>query len=74
MVVYTPHAPHPIEEGRAYIYFFPGGVTEHSIIQLSDGDERIYSVEIHPISGRAIIHNEAVEPEEELDDLQEADE
>ncbi|MCP4599950.1 MAG: prepilin-type N-terminal cleavage/methylation domain-containing protein [Proteobacteria bacterium] len=77
VAVYTPHAPHPVEEGKAYVYFFPGGVTEHSIIQLSDGDdsdERIYSVEIHPITGRAIIHNEAIEPEEELDDLQEAEE
>ncbi|MCP4677872.1 MAG: prepilin-type N-terminal cleavage/methylation domain-containing protein [Deltaproteobacteria bacterium] len=74
IMAYLPHAPTPVEEGKAYLYFFPGGVTEHSIIQLSDGDERIYSVEVHPISGRAIIHNEAVEPEEELDELQEAEE
>jgi general secretion pathway protein H len=72
--VYTPHSPHPQEEGKAYIYFFPGGVTEHSIIQVSDGGERVYSIEVHPISGRAVIHTEAVEPEENLDDLQEAEE
>lgn len=72
--VYTPHSPHPIEEGKAFIYFFPGGVTEHSIIQVSDGDERIYSVEIHPITGRAVIHTEEVEPAENLDELQEAEE
>ncbi len=74
VVAFTPHEPQPREDGRAYIYFFPAGITEHSIIQLSDGNDRIYSVEIHPLNGRAIIHNEAVEPEEELDDLQEAEE
>jgi hypothetical protein len=48
-------------------------VTEHSIIQVSDGDERTYSIEVHPISGRTEIFNEAIEPEEELDELQESE-
>jgi general secretion pathway protein H len=73
VVAYTPHEPLPREEGKAYIYFFPNGVTEHSIVQLSDGDDRIYSLEVHPLSGRAFIHNEPIEPEEELDELQEAE-
>jgi hypothetical protein len=64
----------PREEGKAYIYFFPNGVTEHSIVQVSDGSDRVYSVEVHPLSGRAFIHNEPIEPEEELDELQEAEE
>ncbi len=75
--VYTPHEPSPREDGRAYIYFFPGGVTEHTIIQLSDNNEddpMVFSVEIHPLNGRAVIHSFELEPEEELDDLQEADE
>jgi general secretion pathway protein H len=74
VIAYTPHEPLPREEGKAYIYFFPNGVTEHSIIQVSDGDERVYSLEVHPLSGRAVIHNEPIEPEEELDELQEAEE
>mgnify|MGYP001822252961 CR=1 FL=1 len=74
VVAYTPHEPVPREDGKAYIYFFPNGVTEHSIVQLSDGDDRIYSLEVHPLNGRALIHNELVEPEEELDELQEAEE
>jgi general secretion pathway protein H len=74
VVAYTPHEPVPREEGKAYIYFFPNGVTEHSIVQISDGDDRIYSLEVHPLSGRAFIHNEPIEPEEELDELQEAEE
>jgi general secretion pathway protein H len=71
---FTPHEPAPREDGTAYIYFFPGGTTEHSVIQLSDGDERIYSVEVHPLNGRAVIHNFEFEPEVELDELQEAEE
>jgi general secretion pathway protein H len=69
---YTPHEPKPRDEGRAFIYFFPGGTTEHSVIQLTDGDERVYSVEVHPLSGRAIIHRFEYEPETDLDELQEA--
>ena len=75
--VYTPHEPSPREDGRAYVYFFPGGTTEHTIIQLSDNDEddpMVFSVEIHPLNGRAVVHSFEFEPEEELDDLQEADE
>jgi general secretion pathway protein H len=72
--VYTPHEQKVRTDGKAYIYFFPGGMTEHSIVQLSDGDERTYSVEIHPMSGRSIIHREAIEPEDDLDKLQEASE
>ncbi|HUT78105.1 MAG TPA: prepilin-type N-terminal cleavage/methylation domain-containing protein [Polyangia bacterium] len=69
---YTPHEPQPRDEGRAYIYFFPGGTTEHSVIQLTDGDERVYAVEVHPLNGRAIIHRFGFEPEGDLDELQEA--
>ena len=74
--VYTPHEPTVREEGTAFVYFFPGGVTEHAIIEVSDGedDPKVYSVEIHPLSGRAEILNFELEPEEELDDLMEAEE
>ena len=72
--VHTPHEPLPREEGKAYVYYFPGGVTEHSIIQLSDGEDRVYSVEIHPLNGRAVIHRFEYEPEFDLDELQEAEE
>jgi general secretion pathway protein H len=75
--VFSPHERTFREDGKAYIYYFPGGVAEHAIVQLTDGDEddpQIYSVEIHPLSGRAEIHDLALEPEEELDELQEAEE
>ncbi len=75
--VFSPHEPMPREDGKAYVYFFPGGMTEHTIIQLSDGDEddpEVFSIEIHPLNGRADIHSFDYEPEYELDELQEADE
>ncbi len=74
VTVFTPHEPAPRTEGRAFVYFFPGGVTEHSIIQLSDGEDKIYSIEIHPLTGRAVIHLEEREPDGELDELQESGE
>jgi len=75
--VFSPHEKKPREEGKAYIYYFPGGVTEHAIIQLTDNneeEEHIYSIEVHPLTGRAVIHDSEIEPEEELDKLQEAQE
>lgn len=69
---YTPHEPGVRQDGRAYIYFFPGGTTEHAVIQLTDGGERVYSVEVHPLNGRAVIHPFEHEPDYELDSLQEA--
>jgi hypothetical protein len=72
--VFTPHDPRAREEGRAFIYFFPSGMTEHSYVQLSDGEDRVYTVQVHPLSGKTVFFDEAVEPEEDLDALQEADE
>lgn len=72
--IFTPHNPSAVEEGKAYIYFFPRGISEHSIIQVTNEDEIIYSIEIHPLTGRAKLHSFEVEPEEELEELQEADE
>jgi len=75
--VLSPHEAQPREAGRAYVYFFPGGITEHTIIQMSDGAEEepaVFSLEIHPLNGRATIHSFELEPEEELDELQEAEE
>jgi general secretion pathway protein H len=72
--VFTPHDPQAREEGRGYIYFFPNGTAEHAFVQLSDGENRIYTVEIHPLSGKSFFYAEEIEPEEGLDELQEASE
>jgi len=64
----TPHDADMRTDGEGAIYFFPGGVTEHAVIQLSDASDTIYSVEIHALTGNARIYNFAYEPLDELDD------
>jgi general secretion pathway protein H len=62
--VYTPRVTDPLTAGRAYVYFFPLGQTEPAIITLSDveSDDTIYSLVIHPITGRVRIYNQEVLP------------
>lgn len=64
----TPHESDKRTEGEGSVYFFPGGLTEQAVIQLSDSSETVYSIEIHPLTGNARIHNFAYEPLDELDD------
>lgn len=64
----TPHEPEPRTTGRGSIYFFPGGQTEHAVVWLSDGGEHVFSVEIHPLTGRARVRDFAFEPDELLDE------
>jgi len=64
----TPHETDKRTDGEGSVYFFPGGLTEHAVIQLSDSSETVYSVEIHPLTGNARIHNFAFEPLDGLDD------
>jgi general secretion pathway protein H len=75
----VPHEPEPLTNGEGAIHFFPGGRTEHAVIQLGDGREGVYSLEVHPLTGRARIYPEAYEPRElqdnpEDDDVSEVDE
>jgi general secretion pathway protein H len=60
----TPHDLEPRESGKGSIYFFPGGLTEHAVVQLSDGGETIYSVEIRALTGRGRVLTKAYEPQE----------
>lgn len=74
--VFSPHSPTVIDEGFAFVYYFPGGMTEHTFIQLSDFDDdepEITTVIIHPLNGRAIIRHEEVEPQDDLSELQEGE-
>jgi prepilin-type N-terminal cleavage/methylation domain-containing protein len=64
----TPHDTEKRTEGQGSVFFFPGGFAEHAVIQLSDSSNTIYSVEIHPLTGNARIHNFAYEPLDDLDD------
>jgi general secretion pathway protein H len=60
--VVSPHAPVPITEGRAALYFFPGGRTERALIQLSDASSTVYTVEIHPLTGKGTVYPFPYEP------------
>ena len=63
MDVFTPRMADPITKGRAYIYFFPLGQTEPAIVHLSDPTEQtIYSLVVHPVTGRVRIVNSYVQP------------
>ena len=64
----VPHERDPRDSGQGSIYFFPGGNAQHAVVQLSDdAGETVYSVEIHPLTGRGEVHAFAYEPEEILD-------
>jgi general secretion pathway protein H len=72
MDVFTPRLAEPVTKGRAYVYFFPLGQTEPAIIHLSDpAQETIYSLVVHPITGRVRIYNEYVQPrlDDQIDDV-----
>jgi type II secretion system protein H len=69
----VPHQPEPLEQGKGAVHFFAGGIAEHAVLQLSDGAEAVYSVEIHPLTGRARIYPEAYEPRQMLGDPEDPD-
>jgi general secretion pathway protein H len=61
--VYTPRVTDPVTAGRAYIYFFPMGQTEPAIVTLTDhGGETIYSLVVHPLTGRVKVYDQDVKP------------
>jgi general secretion pathway protein H len=60
--VETGHQEEPIGEGRAYLYFFPGGQTENAAVQVrvtnsEESDEASYmTVIVAPLTGKTKIH------------------
>ncbi|MFI5306621.1 MAG: Tfp pilus assembly protein FimT/FimU [Polyangiales bacterium] len=58
----VPHEPAPLLQGKGSVHFFPTGMTEHAVIQLSDGGDSVYSVEVRPLTGRCQVYAEAFEP------------
>lgn len=61
--VKTEHDEEVINEGRAYIYFWPGGTTERAVVQLKkQGDkEPALTVVLSPLTGRAKIEKGEVD-------------
>lgn len=71
MSLFTPRLAQPMSSGKGYIYFFPLGQTEAAVVHLSDDEQRtIYSLVVHPLTGRVKVMNGYVEPpvEEQRDD------
>lgn len=66
--VITPHDSAPRESGKASIYFFSGGNSEHAVVQLENARHEVFSVEIQPLTGRARVHSFAYEPESLTED------
>jgi len=50
------HEPEPKTEGEGAVHFFPGGRGEHAYIELSDGREGVYTVELQALTGRVKIY------------------
>ena len=65
--VVVAHEATPREEGKADLFFFPSGLTQHAVVQLIDRNDTIFSVEIHPLTGKGKIHNAPYEPEVLMD-------
>ncbi len=61
--VRTEHDDEYVREGRAYIYFWPGGTTERAVVQLKKaGDkEASLTVVLSPLTGRAKIEKGPVD-------------
>ncbi len=67
--VQTTHDLDPRKEGRAYLYFWPGGMTEKAVIQVAPKprgedrtftDEKTLSLEISPLTGKTSLKNGSV--------------
>lgn len=66
--VIVAHEAAPKTEGTTDLFFFPSGLTQHAVIQLSDPSGTIFSVEVHPLTGKGSIHDAPYEPEVLMDD------
>ena len=61
--VYTPRMTDPVTSGRVYLYFYPLGQTEPAVITLTDASSgSVFSLVVHPITGKVRIYNVEVKP------------
>jgi len=67
--IQTEHDVKPRTEGRAYLYFWPGGATEWASVQLQPkGKKDILTVVISALTGRSQIKSGAVQLPERRSD------
>jgi prepilin-type N-terminal cleavage/methylation domain-containing protein len=60
--VYTSHESEARTDGNGYVYFWSGGIGERAVVQLRGASGEVYSVMVHPLTGRSQIFDRAVEP------------
>ena len=62
--IYSEHQIEQLNSGKAYIYFFPRGYVERSVINLRNAKDDVhYSLTVNPLSGSVKIESEYKEPE-----------
>lgn len=74
--VQTAHDDAPRKEGRAYLYFWPGGLTERAAIQLHIGegaDEATLTLAVAPLTGKVTVKSGAADLEQPTDDTTASD-
>ena len=52
----VPHEPEPKVKGEGAVHFFPGGRSEHAYVELGDGRDGVYTVEVNSLTGRVKIY------------------
>jgi general secretion pathway protein H len=74
--VQTAHDDAPRTEGRAYLYFWPGGLTERAAIQVHIGegvDETTLTLAVAPLTGKVTVKEGAVDLQLPTDDATASD-
>jgi len=76
----TMHQEAPLEEDRAYLYFWPGGQTERAAIQLvlgnpaeADPEKDIITIVISPLTGKTKMEKGRVEMQRPRDESEESE-
>ncbi len=69
--VYSPHQRHRYDRGMAYVYFYPQGLAEKGVVQLSDAAGRRYWLWVHPLTGKVRV--ESGEAQLDLADFEKRD-
>jgi hypothetical protein len=65
------HEPEPRTSGEGAVHFFPGGRGERALVQLGDGREGVYTLEVNALTGRVRVYpylyeeKDLLEPDEE---------
>jgi hypothetical protein len=72
--VIVAHEADPKTDGTTDLFFFPSGLTQHAVIQMADKSDTIFSVELHPLTGKGTVHDSPYEPEVLMDDPNERNE